>query len=71
MAGVVSISKFLLWTCLPILAWMFITWVLRGCRIPGRSVYLSRGMRVTILAPDKNDPLLRPPGRPAVLNSRR
>jgi len=50
--GVVSVAKFLLWTCLPILIWMFITWMLQGCRVPGASIYLVKGRSVRFVTAD-------------------
>jgi hypothetical protein len=44
--GGISIAKFLFWNLSPLILWMVMIWVVRGCHFPARSVLLRPGTTV-------------------------
>lgn len=50
--GGISISKFLLWTWLPLILWAIICWILNGMRVPSSTILLRPGTRVRVVTAD-------------------
>jgi hypothetical protein len=49
--GGISIAKFMLWSWLPLLIWLGLTWLLGGLLVPGCSINAAPGDRLRFVRP--------------------
>jgi hypothetical protein len=52
--GGISIAKFLFWNLSPLIIWFFLTWVIKGARVCGPSVWLRPGSPVRFVYSEKS-----------------